>query len=176
MISTIILYFYMIKNKYKNINKIIIFSLFLDLIFIKYFKFSDYIILTILYSISVIDINERIIPNFYILMIFIITIIFGNIKLLYLDFSISDFVSILIILILFLISLFTENIGMGDVKLFLVLYFYLKGEDFNSLLFIISFITFIYSIIYLFLYGNKKHSFPFVPFISISFLILRSFL
>lgn len=168
MIASI--YFYInYKDKIRYIIPLIILNLVLSMIAFFNFGLKDYIIISVLLNASIIDIKDRILPNF-----FIILLLLTSITLELPNFTIYDIFTLVILFTIFLLSVKTSSIGMGDAKLFTVLYLLKGAIFFHSVLFILSILIFIFSIILFIKNRNIKVSFPLIPFISIAFIILRS--
>ncbi|MFL8887808.1 prepilin peptidase [Helcococcus kunzii] len=117
-------------------------------------------------NISIIDIKKKIIPNEFLIILLPFT-------LLNIDFSFNVFklLSIIFIIILILISHFTQIIGMGDVKLLSILYL-IKGVYFMHAFFInISIVLFIFSLILVIKSKSTKKSFALAPIILLSYIL-----
>lgn len=130
MISSIYFINYLRNNKFKNGNIIFVLLIITNFINSILLPFEDYFIISILFLACLIDIKERIIPNE--LSLFIICVAFFRSQI---RFNFDDIVIFLLLIIFLIISLNTNSIGMGDIKLFFSLFF-LKGGEFTMLLLI----------------------------------------
>lgn len=140
--------------------------LMINLIISHFYSFKDYIILSILILISIDDILDKIVPNYYILFLLLFNLANLNININKQDI----YLVVIFLLISFIVSL-NENIGMGDIKLIFSLYL-LKGTYFMMyFFFILSIFLFIFSIIFLLKTKRKKARFPMVPFILFSYIL-----
>lgn len=167
MIASLYLYI-KYKDKIKHIIPLIMLNMIISIVIYVYFGFKDYIIISILINASVIDIKDRILPNF-----FIILLLLTAIQLKIPTITIYDIFTIIILIIMFIFSIKTGSIGMGDIKLFISLYILKGAIFFQSMLFLLSALIFIFSIFLFFKNRNIKSSFPLIPFISITYIILR---
>ncbi|MFL8951766.1 prepilin peptidase [Helcococcus kunzii] len=140
--------------------------LIISLLFYIFYNKIEYFILSVMLNISIIDIKKKIIPNEFLIILLPFT-------LLNIDFSFNVFklLSIIFIIILILISHFTQIIGMGDVKLLSILYL-IKGVYFMHAFFInISIVLFIFSLILVIKSKSTKKSFALAPIILLSYIL-----
>lgn len=140
--------------------------LIISLLFYIFYNKIEYFILSVMLNISIIDIKKKIIPNEFLIILLPFT-------LLDIDFSFNVFklLSIIFIIILILISHFTQIIGMGDVKLLSILYL-IKGVYFMHAFFInISIVLFIFSLILVIKSKSTKKSFALAPIILLSYIL-----
>ena len=118
------------------------------------------------------DIKERILPESYLILMLILSLIknFQNFNLfnLYLSMSIFTFPIFIQMLIEFYIK--KEIIGLGDIKLFTILSIYFCRTD---LIFVYKFYTSLYIIgaIIVLIFRRIKGYFPFVPIIYLTYVI-----
>lgn len=118
------------------------------------------------------DIKERILPESYLILMLIVSLIknFQNFNLfnLYLSMSIFTFPIFIQILIEFYIK--KEIIGLGDIKLFTILSIYFCRTD---LIFVYKFYTSLYIIgaIIVLIFRRIKGYFPFAPIIYLTYII-----
>lgn len=155
-------------NKFKeemekrNLYLLLIIS---SLFYIFYNKI-EYFILSVMLNISIIDIKKKIIPNEFLIILLPFTLL--NIDL---SFNVFKLLNIIFIIILILISHFTQIIGMGDVKLLSILYL-IKGVYFMHAFFInISIVLFIFSLILIIKSKSTKKSFALAPIILLSYIL-----
>lgn len=166
MINSIIFYRYMINNKYINSKKVLLFLLLVNTISINFYSLGHHYILSLLLIASIIDIKERIIPNFLVMNILVFS-------LFTIDYSIEiNFIFVLFFLILlFSISITKNLIGMGDIKLFLALLINLGGENFMTLILILSILLFLTSTFFI-IRRSKIKEIPLIPIITYSYIII----
>lgn len=137
----------------------------LGFIFVK--SFFDIYVLSLLFIISLIDIRYKIIPNSFVFLLASL-IVFKDIRF---EIKFEDLMSIFSVIFLFLISIFTDSLGMGDVKLLFVI-FILKGSNFyNNLLINLSIILFFVSIKLIIEEKTMNRVIPMAPFIYFSYYL-----
>lgn len=143
----------------------------LSIMFIQ--DFNTLLISYFLISISVIDICEYKIPNELNISLLLAGLYLKliNHELLIKKFGIEDLITISFIIILFIISLISSSIGLGDVKLLVVLYLITDGAYFINMIFILSLLVFIFAIFSLIKNKDRKTKLPLAPFIYFSILI-----
>ncbi|MFL8969351.1 prepilin peptidase [Helcococcus kunzii] len=140
--------------------------LIISLLFYIFYNKIEYFILSVMLNISIIDIKKKIIPNEFLIILLPFTLI--NIDF---SFNVFKLLSIIFIIILILISHFTQIIGMGDVKLLSILYL-IKGVYFMHAFFInISIVLFIFSLILVIKSKSTKKSFALAPIILLSYIL-----
>lgn len=171
-------YKYCFISKLNKINYkyIFILSIIDLLIFIKY-KFSinaiKYLLLTYLLTyLSITDILDYLIPDFIIVLILFLRVIFMIIKfedVVYVLFN-ALFIpfTLLIIINIYKTLLHKDVMGGGDIKLLFALGTY--SNLFTNILVLLT--SCIISLIYVLSTKKKDNIFPFGPFISISFILL----
>ena len=171
-------YNYCFNIKINKINYTYIFIVsFIDLlIFIKY-KYSidtiKYLLLIYLLTyLSITDILDYLIPDFIIILIIILRLIFMIIEfddIIYILFNALFIPFVLLIIInIYKTLLHKDVMGGGDIKLLFVLGTY--SNLFTNILILL--VSCIISLIYVLLTKKKDNIFPFGPFISISFILL----
>lgn len=169
----ILLVFLYLKNRFEK-DQILSKSkylVFLSLLFIQ--DIGVLLLSSILFAISLIDLFESKIPNELSLSLLTVGL---WLKLLngekFFDFNnFESFAIIFFILILLVISISSGSIGLGDVKLFAVLLLIMKPIFLLNMIFILSFIIFLYSGALLIKTRDRKAKFPLAPFIYCSFLL-----
>lgn len=166
MILTIIFKKYLDENFYIS-KKIFYFQLLISSLFYILYPVKDYFILSILLIISIIDIKEYIIPNFLVLLLISIKILDINQNALKLDFIPMIFLSFL-----FVLSMMDLGLGMGDVKLLFAILIVKGGVFLIQLLLILSIIIFLVGIYFLIMKKDKSYQFPLGPFILLSYLLI----
>lgn len=140
--------------------------LIINLIFYLMYDRVDYYILSILLIISAIDYKKKIIPND--LLIVLLPLVFINIDT---SFNFQKIIIIFFIILLIIISQYTQILGMGDVKLLIILYL-IKGQNFINLLILhLSILLFTYSIYLLIKTKSTKQSFALGPLILLSYIL-----
>ncbi|WP_103981470.1 prepilin peptidase [Helcococcus massiliensis] len=166
MFLTIIFKKYLDENFYIS-NKIFYFQLLISSLFYILYPAKDYFILSILLIISIIDIKEYIIPNFLVLLLIPIKILYINQSDLKLDFIPMIFLSFL-----FVLSMMDLGLGMGDVKLLSAIFIVKGGVFLIQLLLVLSIIIFLVGIYFLIMKKEKSYKFPLGPFILLSYLLI----
>lgn len=166
MILTIIFKKYLDENFYIS-KKIFYFQLLISSLFYVLYPTKDYFILSILLIISIIDIKEYIIPNFLVLLLIPIKILDINQSDLKLDFIPMIFLSFL-----FVLSMMDLGLGMGDVKLLSAIFIVKGGVFLIQLLLVLSIIIFLVGIYFLIMKKEKSYKFPLGPFILLSYLLI----
>lgn len=166
MFLTIIFKKYLDENFYIS-NKRFYFQLLISSLFYILYPAKDYFILSILLIISIIDIKEYIIPNFLVLLLIPIKILDINQSDLKLDFIPMIFLSFL-----FVLSMMDLGLGMGDVKLLSAIFIVKGGVFLIQLLLVLSIIIFLVGIYFLIMKKEKSYKFPLGPFILLSYLLI----
>lgn len=166
MLLTIIFKKYLDENFHISKN-IFYFQLLITFLFYILYPTKDYFILSILLIISIIDIKEYIIPNFLILLLMSIKILDINNNTLK-----PDFIPLIFLSFLFILSMMDLGIGMGDVKLLFAIFIVKGGVFLIQLLLVLSIIIFLVGIYLLIIKKEKSYKFPLGPFILLSFLLI----
>lgn len=166
MFLTIIFKKYLDENFYMS-KKIFYFQLLITFLFYILYPTKDYFILSILLIISIIDIKEYIIPNFLVLLLISIKILDINQSPLKLD-----FIPLIFLSFLFVLSMMDLGLGMGDVKLLSAIFIVKGGVFLIQLLLILSIIIFLTGIYFLVMKKEKSYKFPLGPFILLSYLLI----
>ena len=164
LIYTYLIDRFLVYNYNKHINKHMFFiELFIEAysIYSKDHKF--FILFTILLTISITDyINQDVYSIFnYLLAITMYILVRPNITRLLL--------SMMVPISLYIINRFLNGIGSGDIELLFALAFCFEIVDMVKIIFVSSFLNLVYA------FFKKKSSYSFVPFLSISCLIIYLF-
>ena len=128
------------------------------------------IVMYLMILISIVDLKEKIIPKSSLVLLLFLPL-FNFEPLLRFEL----YIVLIFLMLITVISLVSNSIGFGDVKLLLVLLFLFGPEKFITILFYICFIITSYSIyLLLFRKKTKSYSFPMAPtiFLATSILIL----
>lgn len=116
----------------------------------------------LLFLIALIDFKDMIIPNLSLL--FFIPIINFNFNL-----DLDSVLSIFFIVTALILSMFTDSLGVGDAKLFILLFLVMGSGKFVLLILYLSFLLFIFSLCFVFY--RKSKNFPLAPFIFFAYLM-----
>ncbi|WP_399523900.1 prepilin peptidase [uncultured Helcococcus sp.] len=148
-------------------KKIFYFQLLITFLFYILYPDIDYFILSILLIISIIDIKEYIIPNFLVFLLMstkILDINYNTLK--------PDFIPLIFLSFLFILSMLDLGLGMGDVKLLSAIFIVKGGVFLIQLLLVLSIIIFLVGIYFLIMKKEKSYKFPLGPFILLSYLLI----
>lgn len=166
MILTSLFYTY-IQENFQNHKGIYISMMLINFLAYILFSYQVYFILSIFMIISVIDLNENIIPNYLVISLAALSLVSTN-----LNFSMMDLFILLLLFILLCLSLATKTIGMGDIKLLFAIYLLLGSENFLVFLFYLSILIFVFAIVLLIKNKPNQKSFPLGPLITLAVILL----
>lgn len=175
-ILTICMLSFIKYKKIRNVRKIAIILLSTNLILIYsinniFVRINTYILVTM----TIIDGYTYTIPNELTLYMFLVNLFSRDCKLVTgLELNFNLYSCLTLIVISFLISVASKNLGFGDFKLMLVSFLIFTNEEFLNLFFLLSILVFLYSIIMFLVKQNMQLKIAMGPFFYITYILLNT--
>lgn len=137
-----------------------------------YIPIKSIIPLIFLYTIAMVDYFEYIIPNAFIGLYLAANFLeISNFSLKNLNYDYAFFALVILFICLLLISILSNKLGFGDVKLMLAIFITIGRYRFLDFFFLLALFTFIASLLVLFV-KKSNTTIALAPYIFISYLIL----